>query len=471
VQFSDGATALASVNVSGGIAVFTTSALGGGSHNIIAEYSGDGTFLPAQASYYQTVNAPVTMTTAAAPAAPVSGQAVVFTAGVSAVAPPGVAAPTGHVTWVDLASGTPLGMAPLSSGTATLSLTFAAGTHVISVLYSGDANWSYTASTLTITVSRAASSSTVSIGTVSGQLRLTASVAAVAPATGTPTGSVQFLDTAKNAVVATASLSGGAGSAIIGTGAVADVLGRPIAAVYSGDSSFDGSKSAPLPSLLSGAWNYSATFAPDEIASLYGITGLTGDTTATSPLTNSLSGVTVTITDSSGALSSALLYGVYASKGQINLLLPDGIAAGLGVMTITLPGGGTITTVVTIVESAPGIFTSDMNGQGVFAGQVIYVQLDGSQTVVGSSGPVTLTTGDQVFLVLYGTGLRHANSVTATANGASVPVIYHGAQGSYDGLDQINLGPLPASLAGAGTVKLVITADGKAANPVTLTIQ
>ena len=222
---------------------------------------------------------------------------------------------------------------------------------------------------------------------------------------------------------------------------------------------------------MNGAWNYSGTFAPDEIASLFGIAGLTGNTTATAPLSNSLSGVTVSITDSSGAVSQALLYGVYASKGQINLLLPDGIADGLGVLTITLPGGGSITTVVTIVESAPGIFTTDMNGQGVFAGQVLYVQQDGSQTVAGSSGPVTLTAGDQVFLVLYGTGLRHANSVTATANGVSVPVIYHGAQGSYDGLDQINLGPLPASLAGAGAVKLVITADGKAANPVTLNIQ
>jgi uncharacterized protein (TIGR03437 family) len=471
VQFFDGATALSSVNVSGGIAVFTTAALTGGSHNIVAEYSGNSTFPPARASYYQTVNAPVTMTISEAPTAPVFGQAVVFTASVSAVVPPGLVAPTGHVTWVDLASGTPLGMAPLSSGTATLSLTLAAGTHVINVLYSGDANWSYSASTLTITVARANSSSAVSIGVASGQLRLAANVAAVAPGAGTPTGSVQFLDTAKNAIVATTTLSGGTGSATIGTGAVADVMDRPIAVVYSGDSNFNGSKSAPLPSLVSGAWNYSGSFAPDEIASLYGIIGLIGDTTATSPLSNSLSGVTVTITDSSGAVSPALLYGVYASKDQINLLLPDGIVAGLAVMTITLPGGGTITGVVNIVQSAPGIFTSAMNGQGVYAGQVIYVQQDGSQTVVGSSGPVTLAAGDQVYLVLYGTGLRHANSVTATANGASVPVIYHGAQGSYDGLDQINLGPLPADLAGAGVVKLVITADGQAANTVTLNIQ
>jgi uncharacterized protein (TIGR03437 family) len=56
-------------------------------------------------------------------------------------------------------------------------------------------------------------------------------------------------------------------------------------------------------------------------------------------------------------------------------------------------------------------------------------------------------------------------------NGVSVPVVYFGAQGSYPGMDQINLGPLPASLAGAGLVNLVITADGQAANTVTVSLQ
>ncbi len=477
VQFSDGATVLGSVNVSGGPAVFTTSALTGGSHSIIARFSGDSTFPPAQASLDQIVNAPVTMTISAAPAAIVFGQTVVFTASVSATVPPGFAAPTGRVTWVEVTSGTLLGTAPLSSGTATLSLnTLAAGTHTINVLYSGDANWSITARTFTITVAKAPSGSAVSIAIVSGQLTLMANVAAMAPGAGTPTGSVQFVDIAKHAIVATATLSGGTATATIGTGAAAEVLGRPIAAVYSGDSGFNGSTSAPLPALLNAAWNYSGDFAPDEIASLYGIAGLTGDSTATPPLTTSLSGVTVTITDSSGAVRPALLYGVYASAGQINLLVPDGTVAGLAVVTITLPGGGTITTMVNIVGTAPGIFTSDMNGQGTYAGQVVYLHQDGSQTIVSSAGPISLGAGDQVYLVLYGTGLRHANSVTATVYGASVPVIFHGAQGGGSqggdaGLDQVNVGPLPANLAGAGVVKLVISADGQAANTVTLNIQ
>jgi uncharacterized protein (TIGR03437 family) len=287
---------------------------------------------------------------------------------------------------------------------------------------------------------------------------------------------VQFVDIVKQAVVATATLSGGTGSAAIGTDAADDVLGRPIVAVYSGDSGFNGSTSQPLPALVNAAWSFSAEFAPDEIASLYGITGLTGDTTATPPLSTSLSGVTVTIKDSSGVVSSALLYGVYASADQINLLVPSGVAAGLAVVTITLPGGGTITTIVNIVGTAPGIFTSSNTGQGIYAGQVIYLHPDGSQTVVSSTDPISLAAGNQVYLVLYGTGLRHASSVTATLDGVSVPVLYHGAQGggaqgSDAGLDQINLGPLPDNLAGAGVVKLVIAADGQAANTVTLNIQ
>ncbi len=253
--------------------------------------------------------------------------------------------------------------------------------------------------------------------------------------------------------------------------AAATVEGRPIAAVYAGNSNFSGSTSAPLPQMANAAWNSPGSFAPDEIASLYGIPGLNGNTTGPAPLTNTLSGVTVTITDSTGAVLAALISGVYASASQINFLIPANAAAGLAVVTISIPGGGTITNVVNIGSAAPGIFTANSTGQGVYAGQVVYVNASGSQTVALSTGPVNLAGGEQVYLVLYGTGLRGASSVTATVNGVSVPVAYFGAQGGSNGIDQVNLGPLPTSLAGTGTATLVITADGQAANPVTFSIQ
>jgi uncharacterized protein (TIGR03437 family) len=210
---------------------------------------------------------------------------------------------------------------------------------------------------------------------------------------------------------------------------------------------------------------------------------LNGDTAATLPLTTSLGGVTVNVTDSAGTSQLALLYGVFASAGQINFLIPGGLASGLATVVITLPGGGTVTLVTNIAGAAPGIFTASMTGQGVYAGQVIFAHSDGSQTVgnpavmnPGSTtftpGPINLgTPGDQVYLVLYGTGIRHAGSVTAAINGVNVPVTYFGAQGAYAGLDQMNLGPVPKSLIGAGQVNLVITVDSHAANTVTLAFQ
>jgi uncharacterized protein (TIGR03437 family) len=256
-------------------------------------------------------------------------------------------------------------------------------------------------------------------------------------------------------------------------------MGRPIAAVYSGDANFKSSTSAPLPAVTNAAGNSSDNFASDEIVSLFDIAGLNGDTAGTLPLTTSLGGVTVDIVDSAGTPHPALLYGVFASAGQINLVIPSGLPAGPAVVTITLPGGATVTTVIQIAALAPGIFTADMTGQGPYAGQVLYVDADGSQTVANAAtlnsgvfvpNPITLGT-DQVYLVLYGTGIRHAGSVTATVNGVSIPVVFSGAQGSFPGMDQLNLGPLPASLTGSGLVNLVITVDGQAANTVTIRIQ
>jgi uncharacterized protein (TIGR03437 family) len=106
--------------------------------------------------------------------------------------------------------------------------------------------------------------------------------------------------------------------------------------------------------------------------------------------------VTVTITDSTGTAQPALLYGVYASSNQINFMIPDGTAAGPALVTITLPGEGTIATVVNIVSVAPGIFTDSSNGQGVYSGQVVYVAASGSQTVTSSANPISLTGGNQV---------------------------------------------------------------------------
>jgi uncharacterized protein (TIGR03437 family) len=78
---------------------------------------------------------------------------------------------------------------------------------------------------------------------------------------------------------------------------------------------------------------------------------------------------------------------------------------------------------------------------------------------------------DKVYLAFYATGVHAAGlaNVTVTVNGDNAPVSYAG-NGGYPGIDQVNV-LLPASLAGAGTVDLQLTASGIAANPVQIVIQ
>jgi uncharacterized protein (TIGR03437 family) len=478
VQFLDGGKLLGSGSVSGGQASLTTSALTGGPHLIIAQYAGDSNWPSAQSTYAQNVSASVTVTLSASPAVPVYGQTVTLTANVAATVPAGFAAPTGQVTFTlpatsPFAPPVVLGTATLSAGSASLGVnTLAVGSETITAQYSGDSTWSSGSGSAAVTVAQASTASSVTLTMVGGQPTLTGAAAPVAPGAGKPTGTIQFVDQSTHAVVATATLAGGKGSATIAASALATVAGRPIAAVYSGDANFQGSTSAALPAVMSAAANLPGGFAANEIVSLFGVNGLSGDLSGTPPLPTSLGGVTVKVTDSAGVTREALLYGVFASSGQINFIVPAGTAAGPATVTVELPGGGSITSMIEITGSAPGIFTSSMTGTGGFAGQVLYGHADGSQTVANPADPVSVgAPGDQVFLVLYGTGIRGAGSVTATVNGLSVPVAYSGAQGGYDGLDQINVGPLPPSLAGAGAVSVVIVADGQTANAVTVMIQ
>ena len=67
------------------------------------------------------------------------------------------------------------------------------------------------------------------------------------------------------------------------------------------------------------------------------------------------------------------------------------------------------------------------------------------------------------------TAIRGAKKVTATVNGADVPVQYAGAQGQFAGLDQVNL-VLTSALTVHGDVAIVLTADGVQSNAVTITI-
>jgi uncharacterized protein (TIGR03437 family) len=80
---------------------------------------------------------------------------------------------------------------------------------------------------------------------------------------------------------------------------------------------------------------------------------------------------------------------------------------------------------------------------------------------------------DQFYLVMFGTGFRGRSSlqqVSVAIGTQSVPVLYAGAQGQYEGFDQMNV-QLPNSLAGAGVVNVVASVDGVQANVVQIQLQ
>jgi uncharacterized protein (TIGR03437 family) len=169
----------------------------------------------------------------------------------------------------------------------------------------------------------------------------------------------------------------------------------------------------------------------------------------------------------------------YASPSQVNFRIPPGTASGAA--SLSIASAGTVTrAAMQIAAVSPGIF--QLNGTALAAAQVARVR-SGQPTVleavylVGAGNavlPLPIDLGpatDAVYLTIYATGLQNAKSVAVTVGGQTVPVLYAGVQGTYDGLDQVNLGPVPRSLTGRGRVNIVLTADGETANPVELAIK
>jgi uncharacterized protein (TIGR03437 family) len=254
---------------------------------------------------------------------------------------------------------------------------------------------------------------------------------------------------------------------------VLGLVGHPIVAVYAGDSNFGGSTSAAIgiPMAANAAGGYSQSVAPDEFISLFGYALV--DSTApaeTVPLPDTLAGASVAIADSTGTTRPAGLS--YASPGQVNLLIPSGTASGPASLMLKHGSTGVFSLPLIVSRVAPGIFTATADGHGQAAAQLVRVHGDGSQTLENLLGPITLG-ADRAYLVLYATGLRNRASnanVTCTIGGAVLTPDYAGPQPGFPGLDQVNV-LLPAKLAGAGVVDIVLTVDGIASNTATVAFQ
>jgi uncharacterized protein (TIGR03437 family) len=241
----------------------------------------------------------------------------------------------------------------------------------------------------------------------------------------------------------------------------------------------------PPANTVSAASFATGNLAPDSIVSIFGSNLSTGTASAQSlPLPITLSNTTASIEDSSGNQQPVPF--IFVSPGQINAVIPPGLSAGAAVIDISSNGTVVAQSDVMLATVAPAIFTANQNGKGVPIAVVTTAQPNGSQSTVdvfqgnavGSYTPAPINLGgpgDNSALVLYGTGIRGASSlsnVTVTIGTVTLPVQYAGPcdPAQFVAFDQVNVA-LPQSLAGAGQVTLTLTVDGVAAPPVTLDFQ
>ena len=237
--------------------------------------------------------------------------------------------------------------------------------------------------------------------------------------------------------------------------------------------------------IAASAASYAApNLAPASIAAGFG-SGLSAVTefAMTVPLPTTLGGASALIKDGAGVEIYAPLF--FASPDQINLLVPPDAAPGaasfkvMNGANVIAAGPAMITTV------SPGLFSADSSGRGLAAALVLRIRPDNSQvyepTVSFDSAqnrfvavPIDLSnTADQVFLILFGTGIRGRSAISAVSakiGAENAEVVYAGDQFEFEGLDQVNL-RLSPTLRGRGEVAVELMLDGRTANTVKVNIK
>ncbi len=239
------------------------------------------------------------------------------------------------------------------------------------------------------------------------------------------------------------------------------------------------------------AASYGRELAPGSIVALFGVNLATATVSATAiPLPTRLGDTEVFVVDnldSDEALPTSRRSALFfVSPGQVNFQIPENTALGDALIQVRINGALLADQRVTIVNVAPGLFTTNATGQGVPAAQLLRVKPGGvlvyedvAEFVGGTWVPRALDLGpeaDQIFLVLFGTGIRGVSGVAQVQlklGDLAAPALYAGPQGQLVGLDQINLNltNLRTSLRGRSEVNLTGTVGGIAINTVKLRFQ
>ena len=326
ITLKTGTTLLGSGALVGGSFSARTTSLPKGTDAITVIYSGDANFQAHTVTVKQTVQAAGTSTVLISSANPSGvGQSVTFTATVN---PTTAGTPTGTVNFLDGA--TVLGTSAVNGGgiatftTSTLTL----GTHDVTAAYNGDTNFDPSASPVLSQVIQKGivkSSSTTSLKSISNPAELTLTATVSPGNTGTPTGTVNFIDGTTR--LGSSTLNGN-GVASFSTSSLT-ARTHHLTAVYEGDSNYNASISSVV-----------------SVAADFGLSASGLSPSSVSPGQSSTS--TITITPSNGFDSAGVTFTCSIAPAS-----SPAATCSVGSVLVTNGIGTAVATLSTVGSSAP----------------------------------------------------------------------------------------------------------------------
>jgi uncharacterized protein (TIGR03437 family) len=162
---------------------------------------------------------------------------------------------------------------------------------------------------------------------------------------------------------------------------------------------------------------------------------------------------------------------ILTTSFQLNGQVPPDLAPGNYQVTVQ-SAWGSVTQMVTINQTAPGIFIVAVESGNRTVGAVI--NQDGTLNNVGTPARrgevLTIYCSNLGAVARQGNSFVSVSPVTALLNGAELPVQYAGLTPGFIGLYQVNV-PVPGSTAPGANLGLSVRTGGVVSNTVTVAIQ
>jgi uncharacterized protein (TIGR03437 family) len=225
--------------------------------------------------------------------------------------------------------------------------------------------------------------------------------------------------------------------------------------------------------------SFQPTLSPGSFVTLFGSQlALNTQQAPTVPLPTALGGSTIYV-----AGNQIPIY--YASTGQVNAILPYGLAVNTTQQVLVSSGSSlSVPQGITVAAAAPGVFAEAAAPGTVPQGIIQGIDANRNATLADPSNPVTV--GQTI--VIYCTGLGEVtpsitagtqtpasplsttvNPVTVTIGGINAPVTFAGLTPLQTGLYQVNA-VVPDGVAPGNQVQVVMTAAGQSSSPVTIAV-